>query len=144
MSFPDYGLAVERVGFWIAQGVPKMTPGQTLFLEPTLPPGPDRVQALFEFGGRWNVERGWQDWSLMLVTRAADLLNARETAIQTLQESTNRFRTSPISERGPILDLQIESLPALRPRDDRGRVILESRFLLRIHAVMDVGLEMNA
>jgi hypothetical protein len=144
MSFPDYGRAVERVGLWIAQDVAGMVPGKTLLLEPTLPTGPDGIQALFEFGGTWNEERGWQDWSLMLVTRAATLLDARKLAMLSIQSALKNFCKSAVNARDGIQDLQLQSLPALRPRDEKGRVILETRFLMRIHAVWDIGLEIDA
>jgi len=137
-AIPDYGPAVEQVGTWIAEAV-VLAKGRTMLLEPDLPEAPDRVATVFETGGAWNRERGWQDWTLLLVTRAATLLEARKLAVDCINGALDKFKSSVHPRPAHIADLQLSSLPLLTPRDARGRVTLETKFLLRIRALNEDG-----
>lgn len=138
MDIVDYGQKVEQVGTWISAET-KLKPGDNLLLEPTLPEGPDSVALLFESGGTWNTESGFQDWRLVLITRAPTQAGARALAIACLKGALSRWKTA--SDRKGILNLRVESLPALQPRDERGRVLLQASLVMRIVAPLEPGLD---
>jgi hypothetical protein len=139
-AIPDYGPAVEQVGAWIADAV-GLQSGQTMFLEPVLPLAPDGVATVFEIGGSWNRERGWQEWTLLLVTRAATLAEARSLAVACINGALSKFSTAARPRPCGIMELTLKALPSMTPRDDRNRVILESQLLLRLRAPAEQGVD---
>lgn len=138
MELPDYGPSVEQVGTWIATGA-KLTPSRTLVLEPDLPEAPDGVAAVFEHGGKWDMDRGLQHWNLVVVTRGATLSEARTLAIKCLREAVKGFESAPDSEAGIITNVDVANLPILRGRDHRNRLVLESSLEMTIHAPASPG-----
>jgi hypothetical protein len=138
MSFPDYGTAIEQVATWIAVGC-NLASGRTMFLEPDLPPAPDCMEALFETGGQWIIERNIQDWRLLLVTRATTLREARGLAVASINAALTGFKTSARPLPGNIRALRLENLPRITGRDERKRIILETTFILSVNAEDETG-----
>ncbi|HEY3321714.1 MAG TPA: hypothetical protein VGP72_14685 [Planctomycetota bacterium] len=136
MSFPEYGAAIEQVGDWIVTEA-KAVAGTTIFLEPSLPPAPDAVCALFENGGDWDESSNAQNWRLHLVTRAATLKEGRALAAKTIKAILAGFKKNPKPVPSGIRNIMVDSLPALQLRDDRGRVIIETRFRMLVSAISE-------
>lgn len=136
--FPDYGAEVARVAGWVAIGA-GLTNGKTLFVEPTLPKSPDRVVLVFESGGVPNEARGLQDWYLPVVARAPQQAEARRLTAAVLTAAVKGFQEAAVSERGTISHLKLNGLPALKPRDERGRVIIEAGLVMTLYAPTEFG-----
>jgi hypothetical protein len=142
ITIPDYGKSVEQVGKWIAAGA-SLTLDKTLVLEPVLPAAPDKLASVFEIGGTWDKDRGVQKWKLLLVTRAGRLSEARALALLCIQAGLRGYRSANDSERGAILNFDVETLPLLRPRDEKSRVILEVQLSLEIIAPVEPGVDLE-
>ena len=66
--------------------------------------------------------------------RAPSLAVARALALSCLKGAVQGFEGATAQERGIILDVKLEKLPALQGRDERGRVVLQAGLAMTVHA----------
>ncbi|MCX7804793.1 MAG: hypothetical protein N3A38_06330 [Planctomycetota bacterium] len=133
MDILDYRGYLDRVTGWVAERT-GLVPGRTLMGEPDLPEGPDGCAAVYEDGGEWNQNHGEQRWKLTVVARGATLTDARLLLLMCLDGAVNGFEYASAEERGHILSVRVESLPAIEGRDRRGRVLARAGLEMALHS----------
>lgn len=136
--FPAYEDALTQIGDWICTGA-KLIRDVSFANEPALPQGPDGCAICFELNGDWDEEKRTLTIALMVVTRGATLKDARFLARTVVKAALDGFKAGQRPLQGGLKTLRCDKLFALRPRDERNRVIVESRLTARLDAPSEFG-----
>ena len=119
----QYPKAIDTVAEWIAQGA-ELEIGSTLFSEPTLPDGPDKIASVFENGGTWDTDTNQLTIRLAVLCRSSTLADAREFIVAVTKAALDGFKSSGQPRQGNIVSLSVASTPVNQGRDESNRVVL--------------------